>query len=189
MKFAVGQPDMIRAINQRWLLNFWKRSLNDQNVPLWRTVEAEDFSRLSANLSFLDVAGSDDNARYQIRFNGATIAKVYGKTDCRGKFLDEIIPQARYPEAQAPYRQAVQSACPVYTIHDVTDRDGRVVHYERLLLPFASDGDTVDRILASFEFVCLDGAFEGHELMKTPAGPPVLQLSATIEMRPGGVTP
>jgi hypothetical protein len=51
---------------------------------------------------------------------------------------------------------------------------------ERLLLPFSRDGETVDRILASFEFICPDGAFDNYELMKAPSAPPMLRLSATI---------
>lgn len=172
---------MIRAINQRWLINFWKRCAGAEIVPLWRTVEAENLSRIADNLGFLDVDTSGYSERYLIRFNGATIARVYGKTDCRGKYLDEVIPSHHYEQAQTPYRQTVASGCPVYTIHDVTDSDGRVVHYERLLLPYSSDGQGIDRILASFEFVCVDGAFNSDQLLKSQSGRPVLMLSATIE--------
>jgi hypothetical protein len=49
------------------------------------------------------------------------------------------------------------------------------------LLPFAADGQMVDRILASFEFVCLDGAFDVRDLMRTQSAPPTLKLAAKIE--------
>ena len=182
MKFTIGRPDAIRAINQRWLLKFWTKNLNSHSVPLWQSVKAEQLTRLSSNLSFLDVIDENGIERYKIRFNGPTIAKVYGATDCRGRFLDEIIPRARYDDARAPYRQATESGSPVYTIHDITDRNGRLINYERLLLPFASDGKNVDRILASFEFICLDGTFDSDELMKIQVGPPALRLSATIKV-------
>jgi len=181
MNFVVARPDVVRAINQRWLFKFWNRHLGNQSVPRWQAVEAENLTAMSANLSFLDVTGRDGNARFQIRFHGATIGQVYGSGDCRGKYLDEIMPAARHTEGLAPYRQAVDSGRPVYTIHDVADRNDRLVHFERLLLPFAADGRTVDRILASFEFICADGAFDGHELMTSQSAPPVLRLSATIE--------
>jgi hypothetical protein len=77
----------------------------------------------------------------------------------------------------------VQTRQPVYIVHDVADRAGRVVHSERLLLPFAHDGETVDRILASFEFVSPDGAFDSHHLMQTLKAAPTLRLLATIEPR------
>jgi hypothetical protein len=181
MQFSVARPDVIRAINQHWLFKFWQRHLGAHRVPQWQAVEAEDLSRMAANLSFLDVTGGDIGARFMIRFHGPTIGQVYGSADCRGKYLDEIIPAAAQTKVLMPYHQAVASGRPVYTIHDVADRNGRLVHYERLLLPFARDGASVDRILASFEFICADGAFESHELMTSQAAPPALRLSATIE--------
>jgi hypothetical protein len=181
MNFSVARPEVVRAVNQRWLLKFWKQQLGANRVPQWRALTNENLSRMSDHLSFLDVTGSGDAQRFHIRFHGALIGRAYGSTDCRGKYLDAVIPASRHQEGLAPYRRTVATGCPVYTIHDVTDRAGRVVHYERLLLPFASDGKEVDRILASFEFVCLDGGFERDALMHHQSMPPALRLSAQIE--------
>lgn len=183
MDFSVARPDVVRAINQRWLLKFWKRHLGTDRVPQWQAVEAENLSRMAANLSFLDVTPADNGLQFQIRFHGETIGQVYGSADCRGRYLSEIIPAARRAEGLAPYKEAVEGGCPIYTIHDVTDSGGRLVHYERLLLPFSRDGLLVDRVLASFEFVCLDGAFDALRLMRGQSGPPTLRLSARIEPR------
>jgi hypothetical protein len=182
MQYSVARPDIVRAINQRWLLKFWERSLRAQTLPRWQAVETEDLSRIAANLSFLEVTGSDGQARFIIRSHGATIANVYGVTGCNGRYLDEIIPEAKRVSALTAYRLVVASGKPVYTIHDLNDRNGRLVHYERLLLPFTHDNKTVDRILASFEFFCDDGAFDSRELM-TQQIVPTLRLSATIDAR------
>jgi hypothetical protein len=181
MNFTAARPDVVRAINQRWLLKFWKRHLGAHRIPQWQAVEAENLSRMSDSLSFLDVTGTNSGMQFQVRFHGETIGRVYGSPDCRGRYLSEIIPASRRAEGLAPYKQAVADGCPVYTIHDVTDSAGRVVHFERLLLPFARDGKIVDRILASFEFVCLDGAFDGRALMQIQSATPALRLSARIE--------
>ena len=181
MQFAVARPDVIRAITQRWLLKFWQRHLGAQRVPRWEAVETEDLSRVSANLSFLDVIRDDFGLRFQIRFHGEVIGQVYGSPDCRGIFLHESKPEAVRAQALAPYRQAVATGRPIYLIHDLTDAQDRLVHCERLLLPFARDGQNIDRILASFEFVCPDGAFDNRELMSAPTVPPVLRLSVQIE--------
>src|SRR5450432_2996585 len=103
MHFTVARSDVVRAINQRWLLKFWNRNRGVHRIPQWQTVEAENMKRMSANLSFLDVTGGDGKARFVIRFHGATIAEVYGAVDCRGRFLDEIIPAANHPTGLAPY--------------------------------------------------------------------------------------
>jgi hypothetical protein len=181
MQFTPSRADVVRAINQRWLLKFWQRHLGDGRVPQWQVVETENLSNIVAQLSFLDVTRSGNGLRFLIRFHGTTVGEVYGSADCRGKHLDEIMPNPA--QAQAPYLRAVQTGCPVYTIHEVTDRDQRTVHYERLLLPFGRDSRLVDRILASFEFVCSEGAFNRKGLMVSQTTPPRLKLSATIEPR------
>lgn len=183
MQFTVARPDVIRAINQRWLLKFWQQHLGLHRVPRWQAIEAEDLSHVSGNLSFLDVIAGEDGPRFQIRFHGEVIGRVYGSADCRGVFLHENKPEPAREQALAPYRRAVATGRPVYLIHDITDRQGRLVHCERLLLPFAHDGESVDRILASFEFICPDGAFDNHDLMGAQEAPPALRLSAQIEPR------
>src|SRR5215207_530077 len=123
MDFKAARPDVVRAINQRWLLKFWKRHQGTSRIPRWQAVEAENLTRVSANLSLLDVSGQGDAARFQIRFHGETIAKVYGSADCRGQYVDDIIPAKNHPTGLAPYHQTLKTGCPVYTIHDVTDRN------------------------------------------------------------------
>ena len=181
MQFPMARPDVVRAISQRWLLKFWNRHKGTHPIPLWPTLEADDLSRVAANLSFLEVSGGDGMARFLVRFHGEAVSQAYRSQDCRGKFLDQIIPEAREAESLAPYHRVVGIGSPVYTIHDVTDRNGRLVYFERLLLPYTTDGRSIDRIIASFEFVCPDGAFDGRALMTSPGAPPLLRLSATIE--------
>lgn len=178
MQFSNGRPDLIRAINQRWLLKFWNRVKAGPSVPSWQAVAAADLSRVAANLSFLHAAAGEGSLRFQIISHGATLGQVYGSADCRGKFLDEVLASNACSDALSPFQQTVLSGHPVYTVHDVTDCKGRIVHFERLLLPFSAAG--ADRILASFEFICADGAYDGHDLMKTQAASPTLRLSANI---------
>jgi hypothetical protein len=180
-EFSVARPDVVRAINQLWLLKTWNRERGAHRVPLWQAVIAEDLSRVAAQLSILQVSGGDGAARFQIQFHGTAIAQAYGSPDCTGKYLDEVVPAAGQDKHLAPYHRALDSGHPVYTIHDVTDRDGRLVHYERLLLPYGREGETVDHILAAFEFISPDGAFDHQSLMKSLATAPVLRLSATIK--------
>jgi hypothetical protein len=103
MQFSVARPDVVRAINQRWLLKSWKRNHGPHRVPRRQVVEAEDLSRVAANLSFLEVC--DGTARFRVLFHGVTIGQVYGSSDCHGKYLDQIIPAARHAEGLAPYHR------------------------------------------------------------------------------------
>jgi hypothetical protein len=179
MKFPIARADVIRAIPQRWLLKFWTEHLLGHRIPQWSSVDAEILEPMSESLSLVDLVGAGSSTRFLFRFHGALIGEVYGSNDCRGRHLDEIIPPQRSEAVLAAYRQAADSGLPVYTIHDVTDASGRLVHSERLVLPFAQDGERVDRILSSFEFVCPDGAFDNRLLLRGAA--PALRLSARIE--------
>jgi hypothetical protein len=180
MLFPDSRPDVIQAINQRWLLNFWNRHLGKHRVPQWQAVETENLNRLADSLSFFDVADSPDAVRFLIRFYGTTICRVYGLSDPRGRYLDEVVRTANCPTGLKPYYRAVETGRPVYTIHDFADREGRLVHSERLLLPFSSDGERVNRLLAAFEFVSPDGAFDQRDLLILRTEPPALRMSATI---------
>lgn len=180
MQFDVARPDAIRAISQRWLFKFWQQHLEGDRVPRWQTVKPEGLSHHSTNLSLLDVTNGGGALRFQIRYHGETVGQVFGSPDCRGRYLHEGKAEPARSKAQAPYRRTVASGRPVYTIQDIADRHGRLVHYERLLLPFSRDGASVDRILTSFEFFCPDGGFDTSDLLSAPNGAPALRLAATI---------
>jgi hypothetical protein len=181
MQFSVGRPDQVRAINQRWLLKFWKRNRGTGGLPSWKAAEAENLTRLADHLSFLDVSGDGEVRRFRIRQHGSAIAKVYGAPDCSGRFLDEIIPLARHRTGLMPYYQVYLTGNPVYTICEVKDKDGRLILFERLILPFSTAGSAVDRIMSSFEFICEDGSYDTAALIKLQQGAPTLRLCAMIE--------
>jgi hypothetical protein len=181
MQYSVGRPDMVRAINQRWLLKFWKRHASGGTLPAWQAVEAENLTRVEDNLSFLDVTGDGEIKRFQIRRHGRNVAKVYGAPDCSGRFLDEVIPIARHQTGLMPYYRAYSTGVPVYTICEVKDKDGRLILFERLILPFGIGGPAVVRIVSAFEFVCEDGSFDTAALAKLHHGAPTLRLCAIID--------
>ena len=180
MLFPDSRADVVKAINHRWLLKFWDRHRAKHRVPQWQAVEAENLTRMADGFSFLDVTGGDGAMRFLIRYHGPTVIRVYGLSDPRGRYLDEVAKTANCPTGLKPYYRAVETGRPVYTIHDFADRDGRLVHSERLLLPFSSDGERVERLLAAFEFVSPDGAFDQRDLLTLRNAPPALRISATI---------
>jgi hypothetical protein len=179
MQFPSARPDIIRAINQRWLFKHWNESRGSRALPEWHALEGREFDSMCSNLSFIDVVATDSHPRFLIRYHGARIGEAYG-SDCHGKHLDEILPANFRDAALATYWQVVETRHPVYTAVDTPDRDGRIVHYERLLLPFGRDGVSVDRILASLEMVSLDGGFHAPNLMTSGKTPSRYAVCVTI---------
>jgi hypothetical protein len=78
------------------------------------------------------------------------------------------------------YRQCVARALPVYTVSHVDDACGRIVAYERLLLPF-SESVGVTHILASLKTISEDGSFEIRNLMRGNDTLPTPKLRAVID--------
>jgi len=180
MQFMRSRPDVVRSVSQRWLLSYWDRLRDKRLLPRWQGFEAEELAAMAESLSFLDVIGSDGNARFLIRYHGKKISEAYGSV-CQGRFLDEILPPQYREAALATYHRALVTNLPVYTIADMRDRFERIVHYERLLLPFSRDGAAIDRILASLETMSPEGAFDHHDILTPAAKPPAFALCTTIE--------
>ncbi|MGH6768904.1 MAG: PAS domain-containing protein [Xanthobacteraceae bacterium] len=162
-------------------MNHWNSLRGNNPLPNWQDLRLEGIAVPLDDLSYTQVIGLDGAARYQIQFHGERIAEAYGRVNCVGKFLDEILPATYRDMALSTYHRAVSGGLPVYTVLDLRDGSGRIVHYERLLLPFSMDGANVERILASLETVSPEGAFENRELMTSPARPPAFALCATIQ--------
>ena len=74
----------------------------------------------------------------------------------------------------------VERALPVYTIAHIDDLYGRIVAYERLLLPF-SDGEGVSHVIASLKTISEDGGFEIRNLMRGNDALPTSKLRAVID--------
>lgn len=180
MEFTHSRPDIVRSIDQRWLLDYWRRLRGTAAIPTWHGLAPDRLGAVTEHLSYLDVIGCDGDARFQIRFHGEGLALAYGQS-CVGRFLDELLPASFRDASLATYRQSIAAKLPIYTVADMRDANGRIVHYERLLLPFGHDGITVERILASLETSSPEGQYEHRELMTSAQKPPVFALCAMLE--------
>ncbi len=180
MEFMSSRPDVIRSINQRWLLSYWNRLRGSIRIPLWVELEAKELPSIVDSLAFFDVIESAAGPRFRIRFRGQRLDEGFGHAG-RDKFLDEVLPASYRQAALTTYHQVLTTGLPVYTIADLRDRDDRIVHYERLLLPFSRDGEAVERILASLETISPEGAFDHRDILNTGRKPPAFALCTTIQ--------
>ena len=181
MEFTQSGPDIIRSDHQRRLLDHWASCRADAPLPIWRSLNADELPVPLDNLALSQVVGEGDDARFQLEFHGKRLAKSFGGMECVGMFLDQILPPPYLWSALATYREATNSGLPVYTVADMRNPAGKIVHHERLILPFTIAGSVTERILASIEAVSPEGPFEVYELMKSPIRPPVIALCATIQ--------
>jgi hypothetical protein len=78
------------------------------------------------------------------------------------------------------YYECITRALPIYTIANIDDSYGRIVAYERLLLPFSQDGQ-LTHVVASLKTISEDGGFEIKNLMRGNDSLPTPKLHAVID--------
>jgi hypothetical protein len=181
LEFQSANPSIVKSIKQRDLLNTWLRLYaRDQRVP---RIEEYEPSRLAEELADLVYYTVDTTAqpspRLTIESNGTRMSSAYGNTG-KGRYLDEYLGPKLVPIVMPVYYECVERGLPVYTISNIDDIYGRIVAYERLLLPF-SEGGSVTHVIASLKTICEDGGFEIKNLMRANDSLPTPILRAIVD--------
>jgi hypothetical protein len=165
MQFESANPSVIRSVRQRDLLNTWLRLYaREQKIP---HIGEYQPSRLEEELSdmvsyFVDC--TQQPPRLMIQIQGKHLASAYGPVG-KQRYLDEYLGPKLLPLVMPVYDECERRALPVYSISDVDDLYGRIVAYERLLLPFSEGGD-VTHVIASLKPISEEGGFEIRNLMR-----------------------
>lgn len=180
LDFASAAPSAVKSIRQRDLLNTWLRLYARQQMApaIWEYQPARLEEELS-DLIYYTVDISSETPRLIIQSEGTRISRAYGHTG-KGVPLDEYIGPRLVPFVMPIYHECVARGLPVYSVADVDDIYGRVVAYERLLLPFQTDGK-VCHVIASLKTFCEDGGFEIKNLMRGNDALPRPKLRAVID--------
>jgi hypothetical protein len=180
LEFESANPTIVKSIKQRDLLNTWLRLYaREQLIP---RIEEYQPSRLADELPDLVYYTVDTAAlppRLTIQSDGTRMSSAYGNTG-KGRYLDEYLGAKLAPIVMPVYHRCIGRALPVYTIAHIDDVYGRIVAYERLLLPFAEDG-SVTHMIASLKTISEDGGFEIRNLMRGNDTLPTAKLRAVID--------
>lgn len=180
LDFASAAPSVVKSIRQRDLLNTWLRLYARQQVApaIWEYQPARLEEELS-DLIYYTVDGSGPTPDLTIQSEGTRISRAYGHTG-KGILLHDYVGPRLAPFVMPIYHESVARGLPVYSVADVDDIYGRIVAYERLLLPFLTD-DKVSHVIASVKTFCEDGGFEIKNLMRGNDAPPRPRLRAVID--------
>ncbi len=181
MKFESANPSVIKSIKQRDLLNTWLRLYaREQRLPRLEEYQPERLSDELPDLVYYTVDAAQQPPRLTIQSDGTRMSNAYGHTG-RGKRLDEYLPAKLVPVVMPIYHACIARALPIYTIANVDDIYGRIVAYERLLMPFSEAGDGVTHVIASLKTISEDGGFEIKNLMRGNDALPSPKIRAVID--------
>jgi hypothetical protein len=171
---------VVKSIKQRDLLNTWLRLYaGPQRMPPFAAYQPDRLADETPDLVYYTVDPTTQPPRLTIQSDGARLVDAYGNSG-KGRLLDEHVGPRLIPLVMPPYYACIERSLPIYTISMVDDLYGRVVAYERLLLPF-SDGAGVSQIIASLKTISEDGSFEIKNLMRGPDTPPIPKLRCVID--------
>lgn len=191
MEFSSATPSVVKSIKQRDLLNCWLRLYaRQQSIPRIEEYQPERLQDELPDLVYYTVEAAETSEtgaappRLTIQSNGTRMSNAYGHTG-KGRRLDDYLGPAMAAIVMPVYYQCIARRLPVYTIADIDDIYGRVVAYERLLLPFAESPDGanagVSHIIASLKTISDEGNFEIKNLMRGNDRLPVPKLRAVID--------
>jgi hypothetical protein len=165
LEFESAGPSVIKSIRQRELLNGWLALYErSQSLPQLADYAPERLDEEKPDLVHYSVEAAAEPPRLTIQSEGTRMASAYGHTG-KGRALDAYVGPRLAPFVMPAYYESVRRRLPVYTIADIDDIYGRVVGYERLLMPFGHEGAVTD-VVASLKTICEDGGFELNNLMR-----------------------
>jgi hypothetical protein len=178
--FESAGPSVVKSIRQRDLLNTWLRLFaRSQSIPRLPDYQPERIEDELPDLVYYTVDMLAAPPRLTIQSNGTRMSTAYGNTG-KGRYLDEYLGQRLAPMVMPVYHECIRRRLPAYTIADMTDVNGRIVAYERLLLPFGDEGVVTD-IIASLKTISEDGGFEIKNLIRGNDQLPVPTLRTIID--------
>jgi hypothetical protein len=180
LDFESANPSVVKSIKQRDLLNTWLRLyVREQRMPGVEEYQPERLADELPDLVYYTVDATQLPPRLTIQSDGTRMSSAYGHTG-KGRCLDEYLGPRLMPIVMPVYYECIQRGLPVYTISDIDDVYGRIVAYERLLLPF-SGGGNVTHLIASLKTISEDGGFEIRNLMRGNDALPTAKLRAVID--------
>ena len=180
MEFESANPTVVKSIKQRDLLNTWLRLYaREQLMPHIEEYQPARLTEELPDLVYYTVETAQLPPRLTIQSDGTRMSSAYGNTG-KGRYLDEYLGPRLIPIVMPVYYECIARALPVYTISNIDDIYGRIVDYERLLLPFSEGGD-VTHVIASLKAISEDGGFEIRNLMRGNDTLPTPKLRSVID--------
>jgi len=180
VEFESANPTIIKSIKQRDLLNTWLRLYaRERRTPRIGDYQPERLADELPDLVYCAVDTVQQPPRLLIESDGTRMASAFGNSG-KGRYLDDYLGSRLAPIVMPIYYECVARALPVYTVSDIDDVYGRIVAYERMLLPF-SEGGNVTHVIASLKTISEDGGFEIRNLMRGNKTLPTSKLRAVID--------
>jgi hypothetical protein len=123
--------------------NYWVSLLDGRDYPSIEDLEPGDIEDFAPHSVLLDFTGGGDNPA--LPYVGTAIREECGLTDdCRK--IDDIPSRSLLSRLTDHYMQIIANRAPVGFEAEFDNQRGEAISYRGILMPFSSDGDTIDFI-------------------------------------------
>jgi hypothetical protein len=126
----------------------WRELCQNGHLPARSDFPVESLTPWIGHIQIVERVSDGDNVRHRVRLVGTRIVYYEGR-DNTGKFLDDVIPMEQRDELLEPYRRCADSRAPVYTAFYSCSEAAISSQLERLILPLAADGKSIDQFLVA----------------------------------------
>jgi hypothetical protein len=138
----------------RAFYEYWRSRAPDGRLPGRQHIDPLDVPALLPDLVLFDVVrqGEGENAslRFRVRVAGGTLVELVGGTNPTGRFIDEFVPANRRGQLNGAYASVVRERIAHYWESQLWTEGREFVRVQRLALPLARDGASVDMVIGCY---------------------------------------
>jgi hypothetical protein len=136
----------IHSLKLRQLYAYWKSKAASGRLPSRADISPADVPQLLPYIFLIDV--ERDPQRFRFRLIGTQICQWAGR-DVTGLYTDDPFYGDHGARLSQQYAEVAARGLPFYTEQQAARPERDYVFYDRIVLPLAQDGRTVDMLLCA----------------------------------------
>lgn len=150
----------LRDDRHRRAFEYWRSKALEGRLPGRPDIDPLDMPELLPWLTLVDATreGAGGRLRFRCRLIGTEVVARFGR-DITGLYAEEAYPEDYLAQVLETYGAIVENRRPHLSRHQIPIEGREHAEYDRLILPLAQDGDTVDMFLVCFAFDVRDGSW------------------------------
>ncbi|EDP63638.1 hypothetical protein BAL199_25937 [alpha proteobacterium BAL199] len=128
-----------------WLFDYWLQRRENGRLPGRRDIDPLHFRHLLGRVYLIEVVRESERIRFRFRLWGSKISGIFGQ-EHTGHWLEDIAAPGTLAELENTLRTCTLGARPHFWRRPMMVENVDYVATRRMLLPLASDGQTVDML-------------------------------------------
>jgi hypothetical protein len=144
-------PPTVDNPRLRQFHEYWRGKMRDGRLPGRADIDPVEIPDLLRSITLVEIVEDGGKRRYRVRLFGTDHVQYNGR-DLTGMFVDEAFAPEDLAKVTEVYDRMADGGEPHHWRMHVLTPGREFVHYERLMLPLASDGANVDMLIGVFDF-------------------------------------